>query len=48
MSRYRSNGAGEPAELVVGYGNLSEAAIERGIAVLGDVLRDHTGRGVVR
>ena len=44
MSRYRSNGAGEPAELVVGYGNLSEAAIERGIAVLGDVLRDHTGQ----
>ena len=42
MSRYRSNGAGEPPELVLGYSNLSEAAIEQGIAVLGDVLRQHS------
>jgi GntR family transcriptional regulator/MocR family aminotransferase len=44
MSRYRSTGATHPPELVLGFGNLSESAIERGIAAIGDLLRSaHTG-----
>jgi GntR family transcriptional regulator / MocR family aminotransferase len=37
MSSYRFNGDGPP-ELVLGFGNLSEAAIARGIAAIGDLL----------
>ena len=39
LSRYRSDGATEPPELLLGFGNLTEAAIRRGVAVLGEVLR---------
>ena len=41
LSRYRSDGATEPPELLLGFGNLTEAAIRRGVAVLGEVL--HAG-----
>jgi GntR family transcriptional regulator/MocR family aminotransferase len=39
MSASRSSGAAEPAELVLGFGNLSEDAIRRGIAGIADLLR---------
>jgi GntR family transcriptional regulator / MocR family aminotransferase len=38
MSRYRASGATEPPELVLGFGNLSDDAIERGIAGISDLL----------
>ena len=38
MSRYRASGAAEPPELVLGFGNLSDGAIERGIAAISDLL----------
>ena len=39
MSAYRTRHAPEhPPELVLGFGNLSETAIERGIAAIGDIL----------
>jgi GntR family transcriptional regulator/MocR family aminotransferase len=39
MSAYRALDGGEhPPELVLGFGNLSEAAIARGIAAVGDLL----------
>ena len=40
MSRYRNSGATEPAELVIGFGNVPEHLIRRGVGVLGDVVRD--------
>ncbi len=39
MSRYRSSGAAGPPALVLGFGNLSESSIERGIDAVGDLLR---------
>ncbi len=42
MARYRTVApATDRPELVLGYGNVSEAAIDRGIAVLGEVLGHH-------
>ncbi len=38
MSDYRASGAVDPPELVLGFGNLSDDAIERGIASLSDLL----------
>jgi GntR family transcriptional regulator / MocR family aminotransferase len=38
MSSYRFNGSGGPPELVLGFGNLTESAIARGIAAIGDLL----------
>lgn len=38
MSAYRSTGAGQPPQLVLGFGNLGQAAIERGIVAIGDLL----------
>jgi GntR family transcriptional regulator/MocR family aminotransferase len=38
MSSYRPGGGAGPPQLVLGFGNLSEAAIERGIAAIGDLL----------
>ncbi|HEX2499074.1 MAG TPA: PLP-dependent aminotransferase family protein [Actinomycetes bacterium] len=38
MSEYRSNRATTPLQLVLGFGNLSERAIEAGIARIGDLL----------
>ena len=39
MSEYRSNGSEEPAQLVLGFGNLSERAIRTGLAAVADLLR---------
>jgi GntR family transcriptional regulator / MocR family aminotransferase len=39
MSAFRANGAARPPELVLGFGNVTESAIERGIAAIGDLLR---------
>lgn len=39
MSMYRANGNTRPPELVLGFGNLSEAQIERGIAAISDLLQ---------
>ncbi len=38
MSTYRSNGAATPAQLVLGFGNLNERAIQAGIGAIGDLL----------
>jgi GntR family transcriptional regulator / MocR family aminotransferase len=38
MSRFRADGQGRPPQLVLGFGDLSEAAIERGIATIADLL----------
>jgi GntR family transcriptional regulator/MocR family aminotransferase len=38
MSTFRASGATEPPELVLGFGNLSDGEIERGIAAIGDLL----------
>jgi GntR family transcriptional regulator / MocR family aminotransferase len=39
MSQYRSSGATHPPQLVLGFGNLREGAIARGIATIGDLLQ---------
>lgn len=39
MSRNRASGATRPPQLVFGFGDTSEAAIQRGIATVGDLLR---------
>jgi len=39
MSAYRFDGATTPPRLVLGFGNLTERAIEQGIAAVGDLLR---------
>ena len=39
MSTYRADGATEPPELVLGFGNLSDGEIERGIGAIADLLR---------
>jgi GntR family transcriptional regulator / MocR family aminotransferase len=44
MSDYRLRPAAGPAELVIGFGNLNEGAIARGIAAIGDLLRGENGR----
>jgi GntR family transcriptional regulator/MocR family aminotransferase len=38
MTSYRPGGATGPPQLVLGFGNLTEPAIERGIATVGDLL----------
>ena len=38
MSMYRLSGRGGPPQLVLGFGNLTETAIERGIAEIADLL----------
>ena len=38
MSTHRSTGAAQPAQLVLGFGNLGERAIGEGIATVGDLL----------
>jgi GntR family transcriptional regulator/MocR family aminotransferase len=46
MSEFRASGATEPPELVLGFGNVGDGQIERGIAALGDLLRyPQTGGG---
>jgi GntR family transcriptional regulator / MocR family aminotransferase len=44
MSRYRADGATEPAQLVLGFGNLSVSAITRGIAAIADLLAGDSRR----
>jgi GntR family transcriptional regulator/MocR family aminotransferase len=39
MSEYRSDGSEEPAQLVLGFGNLSERAIRAGLAAVADLLQ---------
>jgi len=39
MSHWRFSGAADPPELVIGFGNLTENTIRRGIAAIGDLLR---------
>ena len=39
MSAYRSTGATTPPQLVLGFGNLGERAIQAGIAAVGDLLQ---------
>jgi GntR family transcriptional regulator / MocR family aminotransferase len=39
MSAYRFDRAARPAQLVLGFGNLSESSIEQGIAAISDLLR---------
>lgn len=43
MSRYRASGNTRPPELVLGFGNSSEAEIERGIASISDLLQTPPG-----
>jgi GntR family transcriptional regulator / MocR family aminotransferase len=38
MSTYRESGATEPPEIVLGFGNLGDGEIERGIEAVGDLL----------
>jgi GntR family transcriptional regulator/MocR family aminotransferase len=38
LSQYRSTGAAQPPQLVLGFGNLSERAIHTGIATVADLL----------
>jgi GntR family transcriptional regulator/MocR family aminotransferase len=38
MSTYRADHAPGPPQLVLGFGNTSQRAIQTGIAVLGDIL----------
>jgi GntR family transcriptional regulator/MocR family aminotransferase len=38
MSMYRPSGSSGPPQLVLGFGNLTEPAIERGIAAIADLL----------
>jgi GntR family transcriptional regulator/MocR family aminotransferase len=39
MSRYRASGDTRPPQLVLGFGDVSAEAIERGVAAIGDLLR---------
>jgi GntR family transcriptional regulator / MocR family aminotransferase len=38
MSTYRDSRATEPPEIVLGFGNLSDGEIERGIEAVGDLM----------
>jgi DNA-binding transcriptional MocR family regulator len=38
MSSYRPSGRTGAPQLVLGFGNLSESTIERGVAAIGDLL----------
>jgi GntR family transcriptional regulator/MocR family aminotransferase len=39
MSDYRTAGHDGPPELVLGFGDLTESAIDRGIATIADLLQ---------
>jgi DNA-binding transcriptional MocR family regulator len=45
MSTYRSSHAPDPPQLVLGFGNTSQRAIHTGIALISDLLADHTDPG---
>jgi GntR family transcriptional regulator / MocR family aminotransferase len=38
MSAFRMSGTTVPAQLVMGFGNLTERAIEKGVAAVADLL----------
>jgi GntR family transcriptional regulator/MocR family aminotransferase len=40
MSRYRADHASGPPQLVLGFGNTSQRAIQTGIALVGDLLEN--------
>ncbi len=42
MSAFRASGSAEPPQLILGFGNIGERAIQAGIAAVGDLL---DGRG---
>jgi hypothetical protein len=48
MSRYRSDHATDPAELVLGFGNIRESAIVDAVRRVAPVLRAPEGVEVVR
>jgi len=39
MSTFRSTHATTPPQLVLGFGNLTQRAIQKGIAAIGDLLQ---------
>jgi GntR family transcriptional regulator/MocR family aminotransferase len=39
MAQFRADGRATPAQLVLGFGNVGQRAIEEGIAIVGDLLR---------
>jgi GntR family transcriptional regulator / MocR family aminotransferase len=41
MSTHRADRSPEPPQLVLGFGNTGQRAIQAGIAVLGDIIRTH-------
>jgi GntR family transcriptional regulator/MocR family aminotransferase len=43
MSRYRADRSTTPPRLVLGFGNLSERAIQAGVAAIDDLLRPGSG-----
>ncbi|MFD0745208.1 hypothetical protein ACFQ1L_27910 [Phytohabitans flavus] len=45
MSAFRLSGATTPGQLVLGFGNLGERAIETGVAAVADLI---SGSGVLR
>jgi GntR family transcriptional regulator/MocR family aminotransferase len=48
MSGYRSNRSATPPQLVLGFGNVAERAIVRGIATIAEVLAGrHTAAGEI-
>jgi GntR family transcriptional regulator / MocR family aminotransferase len=44
MSTHRADRAPGPPQLILGFGNTSQASIQTGIAVLGDILSTVTGK----
>ena len=43
MSAYRSTGSAEPPQLILGFGNTAERAIQAGLAAVGDLLDGRSG-----
>ncbi|MET0460118.1 MAG: hypothetical protein ABW195_12785, partial [Ilumatobacteraceae bacterium] len=48
MSEYRTDGATTPPQLVVGFGNVSEGSIRRGIDVIAPLLVPHATPAVAQ
>jgi hypothetical protein len=44
MSTHRATHAPDPPQLVLGFGNTSQRAIQAGMAVLGDILSTAPGK----
>ena len=43
MSAYRSTGSADPPQLILGFGNTAERAIQAGLAAVGDLLDGRSG-----